>query len=150
MTIGNATSDEPDAQMQKQDTERDPTVVLDRDGTNKNAYNISLWTVSKSQLGSKASAQQDEVHYRVQDDNPTLLLKADNLLKCLRREFGITGVERYEGDALEIVIEPTNVPNGLSTAQNSGSQFDCTVVDSDSISLLPVIEEFIGEANSRL
>lgn len=139
-----------DSGVQAQNQQYNPSDVLDRSGTNKNAYNISIWTVSKSQLGSKATARQSEVHYRIQDDNPSLLLKGDNLLKCLKREFGITGIERYEGDALEIIIEPTSVPNGLSTAQKSSRQLDCTVVESDSISLIPVIEEFIQKANSEL
>lgn len=148
MTTRTPSSHDQDAQTNDQD--RDPEAVLDRTGTKKNAYSISILTVSQSYSGSNVSSQDPVVHYRVQDDNPTLLLKADNLLKCLKREFGLTGVERYEGEALELMIEPVNMPNGLSSAQKSGNKITCTIVEDDSISLMPVIEEFLQQANSEL
>lgn len=150
MTSEMKASDDTGAKTHKRNVEKDPADVLDRSGTNNNAYNISLWTVSKSKTGSKASASPSDAYYRIQDDHPRLLLKADNLLKCLKREFGLSGIERYDGDGFEIVIEPTNIPNGLSTAQKTGQKVDCTVVEGDSISLMPVVEEFIQEANSKL
>lgn len=150
MTIGNTTSPDQEEQVQNQEAEYDPSNVLNRSEGEENAYNISFWTVSQSQLGSKASAQADEVHYRIEEDNPALLLKADNLLKCLKREFGLTGLERYEGEAFEIVIGATEVSNGLSTAKESKKQIDCTIVEPESIELMPVVEEFIQLANSEL
>lgn len=124
-----------------------PASAIDLDGYN--AYNITFWITSQTSVSSKVQTEPPEVYYRIYEDEPELLLKADSLFCHLKNQLDLPDFNRYDGDGFEIVVEPIVAEENQVRTANS-NRISITISSEDTESHIQILEEFLSEANSVL